>query len=534
MSAPVSASEPAPPRDRFLAFAFAAADMLIEASPDGRISFAAGAFRQRMGQTPEQMVGRHVTTLVSAADRVALSMALEGAAARGRIAPMVVRLNDAARSRSTLAAMLVPGKPPRLCLTLGPVAVAPTDPDPQDAPDTREFAREAEMRLREGSGGQLALVEVHNWQRMREAMSGDQQRTLRAGIAEAFGAEGSGALTHEIADGLYSVLMPESGQLPDVLQKLDALVRGTPGGKAARVEGIGLSLDTGALAPSQAARAVRYALSQFRAGGTEAARAVGGDGGLQDVIAQAETRAQGLRAAIAERRFRLKYQPVVSLVDRSVHHFESLLRPFPLSGGPPQTTQDFVVFAEAVGLTEELDCAVTETALASLRSVRDVSVAVNVSGLSLQSDVFCARLLAMLNAPDLGGKVRHRLLIELTETAEIEDMQVAAASIAAIRSLGVAVCLDDFGAGAAAFRYLREFQFDFVKIDGRYVRNAPLGTRERSFVASMVDLAAAVGARVIAEMVETDEQAQLMRMLGVEFGQGWLFGRPGLLPGTDR
>ncbi len=96
------------------------------------------------------------------------------------------------------------------------------------------------------------------------------------------------------------------------------------------------------------------------------------------------------------------------------------------------------------------------------------------------------------------------------------------------------MCLDDFGAGAAAFRYLRDFQIDVLKIDGQYVRRAPLGTRERSFVTSMVDLAAAVGARVIAEQVETLEEAHLMRVLGVEFGQGWLFGRPGSLPCGDR
>jgi len=160
---------------------------------------------------------------------------------------------------------------------------------------------------------------------------------------------------------------------------------------------------------------------------------------------------------------------------------------------------------------------------------------VNVSGLSLQSDSFCSRLLAMLDSNrQAGPRICQRLLLELTDTAEIEDMPSAAANIEAIRSRGVGVCLDDFGTVAAAFRYLREFRFDFVKIDGSYVHNAPLSARERGSVAAMVGLAAGAGARVIAEMVETPEQAQLMRMLGVEFGQGYLFGRPGVLSGSDR
>ena len=127
-----------------------------------------------------------------------------------------------------------------------------------------------------------------------------------------------------------------------------------------------------------------------------------------------------------------------------------------------------------------------------------------------------------------------RLLIELTETAEIEDMPEAAAGIAQLRQIGVPVCIDDFGAGAAAFHYLQEFRVDYVKIDGAFIRAATYGARERGFVAAMVEIARAVDARIVAEMIETEEQAALMADLGVSFGQGWLFGRPGALPGRRR
>ena len=113
-------------------------------------------------------------------------------------------------------------------------------------------------------------------------------------------------------------------------------------------------------------------------------------------------------------------------------------------------------------------------------------------------------------------------------------MPAAADSIAQLRAAGVPVCLDDFGAGAAAFRYLRDFNVDYIKIDGAFVRAALRSPRERGFVASMVELAAAAGARTVAEMIETEEQAMLMRELGVHYGQGWLFGRPGVLPGARR
>jgi EAL domain-containing protein (putative c-di-GMP-specific phosphodiesterase class I) len=188
------------------------------------------------------------------------------------------------------------------------------------------------------------------------------------------------------------------------------------------------------------------------------------------------------------------------------------------------------------GLSEELDWAVLQEALAAQCAAPTASIAVNISGLSMQSRAFRQRMLPALAASAnlAGPHGAGRLLIELTETAEIEDMPEAAAGIAQLRQIGVPVCIDDFGAGAAAFRYLREFRVDYVKIDGAFVRAATYGARERGFVAAMVEIARAVDARIVAEMVETEEQAALMAGLGVSFGQGWLFGRPGALPGRRR
>jgi EAL domain-containing protein (putative c-di-GMP-specific phosphodiesterase class I) len=101
-----------------------------------------------------------------------------------------------------------------------------------------------------------------------------------------------------------------------------------------------------------------------------------------------------------------------------------------------------------------------------------------------------------------------------------------------LRAMQVQVCIDDFGAGSAAFRYLREFRTDYVKLDGAYVRGALQNAREHGFLLSMIELANFVGAKVIAEMIEHEDQAQMMRDLGVEYGQGWLFGKPGVLPGS--
>ena len=150
-----------------------------------------------------------------------------------------------------------------------------------------------------------------------------------------------------------------------------------------------------------------------------------------------------------------------------------------------------------------------------------ISVAVNVSGLSIADSGFATLLIeSAANVPP------GRLLVELTETAEIDDLGAAAARIAQLRSVGTPVCLDDFGAGSASFRYLRDLRVDMVKIDGAYVQAAGRSARGRAFVQSRRELATSTKAETIAEMVETEAEAALMLELGVQYGQGWLFGKP--------
>jgi EAL domain-containing protein (putative c-di-GMP-specific phosphodiesterase class I) len=507
-----------------VAFAFAGADLLVETGLDGRIGFAAGTFRHRFGIEPEQVVGQHIGDLLTPSDRGVLDTALAAVAAAGRIRPMVLRLNDSARTHATLAGILVHGRVPLVAFTFGPVA----RPAP-GVTDSYSFTREVVARLRDGKSGELSLLEAKGWDRLRVTLSPDDQQVLRDGMTSAAADGVPGALAADLGDGRIGVLTEGTADRPGIVERLEKLLRASPAGTEVRVDSAGLRLDVAGLAPSQAARALRYALASFTEGGADAARATGG--GLDKVIAQAEERARALRIAVADRRFHLRFQPVVSLATRHVHHYEALLRPLPPPGRPAQSPQDFVNFVEATGLSAELDYAVTEEALLALRTAPLVSVAVNISGLSVQDTAFRDRFLALLAAH---SDIARRLLVELTETAEIEDMAAAAATIKLIREAGTPVCLDDFGAGAASFRYLRELAVDYVKIDGPYVQRAVLGPRERGIVSSMVELAGTVGARVVAEMIETEEQAILMRGLGVEFGQGWLFGRPDVLPGTWR
>ena len=497
-------------RDRFLTFAFAAADLLVETGPHATITFAAGAFRHHLGDAPEAFIGRPVGDLIALEERGALGMALELLAARGRLPPTAIRLNDAAGTPFSLAGLAPAGPKGQFCLTFGPL---PTPPRAPAIADNATFAQAAAGIIRMGEGaGSLALIDLPEAIRRtiprHPGLEGELDAALLAG-------SGSG-LAGRLSTGRYGLL---PGRQPADLAALAAsleavlLAHDLPG----TVQTSSLPLDPGALSPAQATRALRQALSSFAGKGMAGLS----EGGLTGALSKIAAQAGNIRRAIGERHFELLYQPIVALSDRRTHHHEALLRPIGCN------VETFIRCAETVGLTEEMDIAVADKVLDALRFAPGERIALNISGLSMQSARFRQMLQERLDAH---AAVLPRLMIELTESAEVEDEAEARITLDMLRARGIPLCIDDFGAGAAAFRYLRNFVVDWVKVDGIFVQNAVRSERDRSFVASMVDLSLAVGARVIAEQVETEEHASIMASLGVELAQGYLFARPGKLP----
>ena len=522
-----SAKPVSSPRDRFLGFAFAAADLLVEATADGTICFAAGAFQARFGRAPEQFTGRPLHRLFAATDRSALNLAVYTTATRGRLVPTVLRLADAAATPMVVSGLAMPSDDGRLCFTVGRL---PSVSDAEEATAAvLPFGRLAEERLRGEEGGAVSLLELRGWALAREDLPADAQRALQSEIVDVLGRMGGpGSIAGEISSGRYGLLADTPPDLAAVAAELEILLRANPATAKTRVQGTELALGRDGLTGPQAARALRFALARFASGGTKATADAGFGNGLGEFIASAQLRARTVRTALAENRFRLAFQPVVSLGSRTVHHYEALLRPSFAPGAAIQTTQDFVTFAEAVGLSEELDWAVMQQGIAAQTGSPENAVAINMSGLSMQSEAFRERVTASLRGNVRPGKI----LVELTETADIDDMASVSAFIDELRALGTPVCIDDFGAGSAAFRYLKEFRVDYVKLDGAYVRGALQNAREHGFLLTMIELANFVGAKVIAETIEQGEEAKMMQELGVEYGQGWLFGKPGHLPGT--
>ena len=229
-----------------------------------------------------------------------------------------------------------------------------------------------------------------------------------------------------------------------------------------------------------------------------------------------------LRLALETGSFTLVYQPIVELSTREISHYEALTR---FAGGT--STSGTVLLAEEVGLVEQFDAIICRRVIDMCmeRSQRGcpVDVAINLSGLSLQSPSFTDELDVLLAAaPTRGGTI----LIEVTETAEIEDLQRVDAVLQNLRSRGHPVCIDDFGTGSSVFHYLEAFDVDYVKIDGALTSAIETKGVEHTILREILRLCSDKNVSVIAEMVETESQARLLGEAGIQFGQGYLLGKP--------
>lgn len=534
-------------RDRFVAFAFAAADLLVETTQDGRITFAAGAFGTRLGRSAESVMGQPVSELVAQADHALLDAALTRLRHDGRLAPVALRLAGPDSLPFALTGMLRPDPSPSrrlaLCFAPLPEAVPAETPaslpvvSPRQGPDgLAQNAKDLLLGPLAQGGGVLTLVELSGGSG-RIAPRPALAREIEAALAVQLGTRG---LAAQLAPGRFGVVAnggDQSVELGALVERLESILHGAGlTGASVRAQAMPLAAPGGSgLTGSQAVRALRLALGTFAQGGPAALAKAGFEDGLQGFIASAGGRLAALRSAIEERRFRLVFQPIVDLEhpDRPPVHYEALLRPLPSRGLPTLGPQNFVCLAEMLGLSVELDLAVLDAALHALRRAGpNIAVAVNVSGLSLQAPGFREQLLRLLETHPDG--LPARLLVEATETAEIEDEAAAAETCRLLRGRGIRICVDDFGAGAAGLRYLRALSPDYVKLDGHFISAATGagGANDRAFAAALVHLARAAGAAVVAERIETEAEAKAVQALGVRYGQGWLFGRPGALGGS--
>lgn len=244
-------------------------------------------------------------------------------------------------------------------------------------------------------------------------------------------------------------------------------------------------------------------------------------------IARRLTIERELRAAIAHESIEVAFQPIVHLTSGETVGAEALARWYSNELGEVDSAE-FVPLAEQADLIGPLGNLVLERALdqvamwrAHLRS--DFWVSVNVSPQQFTGPDLVATIAAHLHSRNLPGDA---LAIEITEGVLLGRHRYVAAALAGLRDLGVRIAMDDFGTGYASLSYLRDYPFDTLKIDSSFIRGIDSKNDHRALVDSSLRLAHAFPLRAIAEGVETEAELAVVRELGCEFAQGYLFGYP--------
>ena len=245
-----------------------------------------------------------------------------------------------------------------------------------------------------------------------------------------------------------------------------------------------------------------------------------------DLLQRLEVRRQ-LDDAVAQEQFTPWLQPVVDLASGRLLGFEALAR-WERPGRPPVAPASWMPAAEESGLVVEVDAQVLRAAVrqlvrwtADLPAAATLELAVNASGRSLAEADVADRVLAVLREEGLDPK---RLLLEVTEGVLIDER--VADRLQQLRSAGVRIALDDFGTGWSSLTYLRRFPVDVLKLDRSFVTGIADGPGAEAVPAAVMMLASALGLDVIAEGIETPEQAAVLRRLGCRTAQGYLLGRP--------
>ena len=227
-----------------------------------------------------------------------------------------------------------------------------------------------------------------------------------------------------------------------------------------------------------------------------------------------------LRQAINDGSLEAYYQPVVTLDHGKVSCCEALLRwRHPERG--MISPAEFIPIAEETGLINQLGHWVLHTACAeAVNWPDDIRVAVNVSPVQFKSQTLALNVAAALAA---SGLAASRLELEITEAVLIRDDEMALEVLHQLRALGVRIALDDFGTGYSSLSYLQRFPFDKIKIDRSFVRDIASAVASSSIVEAVVNIAAASNMTTTAEGVETEQQRELLRVLGCTEMQGYLF-----------
>jgi diguanylate cyclase (GGDEF)-like protein len=224
--------------------------------------------------------------------------------------------------------------------------------------------------------------------------------------------------------------------------------------------------------------------------------------------------------ALNERRIVMAYEPVVAAASRTKAFYECLVRMEQVDGRV-LLAPDIVPVAERLGLIRLVDHRVLELVVAELAASPNVELSLNISPDTTMDPDWWSSIESLMRAHPGAAE---RLIVEITETVAIQDIDDLRGFVTRLKNFGSRIAIDDFGAGYTSFRNLRKLGVDIVKIDGAFVQNIARSADDRAFVQTLIDLARRLEIKTVAEWVQDEESALMLRDWGCDYIQGRLIG----------
>ncbi len=524
-------------RDRFVAFAFANADILLEVDKDGTLLFADGATQGLIGEAADTLVGRNFVDMVHEEDRNHASDMLAASGNWHRFDQIKIRLKGE-RERTypfALSGYKLPDMKNHLYLTLSLIRaeVSVEEIGKRDLNTgllrQRHFEAVVTERLMTKQDDEVSITMV-DFPELHEMLMGDERDkavTLMQDICRHLKQHSlDGDMAACLDGGVYGLLHDDAYKQHRLMSDMQRIANDYGFDehgldmrvKSFALEALGLSeLDT--------ARALHYTINRFAEDAGDEFTIHSLAESYEMMLDETVHKIGAFRRTLGDDLFDVALQPIVDMKAGTPHHFEVLTRL--REDDEFQNPFQFITFGEQAGLIGDFDLAMTQKVIDTLNDALLIHkrpvVAVNLSGLSLSSDLFKDAFLRLLKS---NPKISKQMIVEVTESARIDDLSKANRFLQELRHHGNLCCLDDFGVGESSFDYLRHLEVDFVKIDGSYVRDSQATTRGRHLLKAMVSLCHDLQMVTIGEMVEDKAVAEFLRDSGVEFGQGYYFGKP--------
>jgi PAS domain S-box-containing protein len=527
------------PSDNFAAFAFSNADILLEVDNKNVIIFADGATCGLLGYKTHQLIGCNLNVLIADAQHARIENIMASTKEKTRVDYVPINLIHENGNEITfrLSGVYMEHKGGRYYFSARCEALIQNydynDDETLDGLISKEsFAIRACRQIAEanakGEDISVTIVDIPELQNIIDSLTQEQALALLQSIGEYIKTK---SLNHEASKilerGSYSIITPSNVRKEEIIDGIKKIAKEQLHGLDLKVEATNIKTHSEEypLSEQDLSNAVLYTINKFAENKGEKFSIKHLNESYEEMLELTIEHITNFRKTLNGDEFSLAFQPIVNLRSGIVHHHECLVRLH--DSTKFKNPFDFINFGEQAGVIYDFDLAITEKVLQLIRdrkkAGKEVALAINLSGRSLSSNLFIDTILSLLRDYN---DVRSSVIIEITESFKIDNMNMANDFIQTVRKEGNLVCLDDFGVGESSFNYLRHLQVDFVKIDGSYVRDSMQTDRGRKLLKAMASLCRNLDMMMIGEMVETQKEAEFLFESGVQYGQGYFIGKP--------